>query len=249
MPSRYAKFAIVVALLTLAACSSSPKAPDTASSKSASSSKSSAPATAAPQEKGNAKQPKGDAKSPPAEASAAAAAQPAVEAPLPPEAVQRFDRAVGMMASNATQAEREFASLSDAYPQYSGAQVNLGILQAKAGRFEDAQKSLSNAVQRNPANAVAYTELGIVYRKLGRFKDAEQAYSAAIKADPNYANAYLNLGVLCDLYLLDSARALEAYEHYLMIATKPVPQVEAWVKELKSRAGAASPDRSASTGQ
>src|SRR5262249_46061193 len=149
MRSRYAKFAILIALVALGACSSSPKAPDKSAS-----TKSSTPS--APQEKGNAAPSKGDAKSPPAEAGAPAAAQPAVEAaPLPPEAVQRFDRAVGMMASNATQAEREFASLSDAYPQYSGAQVNLGILQAKAGRLDDAQKSLANAVQRNPGNAVA----------------------------------------------------------------------------------------------
>ena len=262
MPSRCAKFAIVLALVTLAACGSSPRAPEKSAS---SSSKNNAPAASAPQEQGAVAQPsastqptspaaqpanagkgaKGDAKS--SSPVAAAATQPVEAAPLPPEAVQRFDRAVAMMVSNATQAEREFASLSDAYPQYSGAKINLGILQAKAGRLDDAQKSLSNAVQRNPTNAVAYNELGIVYRKLGRFKDAEQAYSAAIKADPNYANAYLNLGVLCDLYLLDATRALEAYEHYLMIATKPVPQVEAWVKELKSRAG--SQDRSASTGQ
>jgi Flp pilus assembly protein TadD len=261
MPSRCAKFAIVLALVTLAACGSSPRAPEKSAS---ASSKNNAPTATAPQEQGSVAQPssastqpanapaqpansgkgaKGDAKSSPP---VAAAAQPVEPAPLPPEAVQRFDRAVAMMVSNATQAEREFASLSDAYPQYSGAKVNLGILQAKAGRLEDAQKSLSNAVQRNPTNAVAFNELGIVYRKLGRFKEAEQAYSAAIKADPNYANAYLNLGVLCDLYLLDSTRALEAYEHYLMVATKPVPQVEAWVKELKSRAG--SQDRSASTG-
>ena len=98
-------------------------------------------------------------------------------------------------------AEGEFRALADAYPTYSGPLLNLGILQAKAGRFEDAEKTLRGAVERNGNNAQAFNQLGIVYRKLGRFKEADKAYQRAVQIDPNYAIAYLNLGVLCDLYL------------------------------------------------
>jgi tetratricopeptide (TPR) repeat protein len=125
-----------------------------------------------------------------------------------------------MSAGDATTAEREFRALADAYPTFSGPLLNLGILQVKAGHFEDAAKTLNSAVERNANNAQAFNQLGIAYRKLGRFKDADGAYQKAVQIDPNYAIAYLNLGVLCDLYLQQPARALEAYERYLALARK-----------------------------
>jgi Flp pilus assembly protein TadD len=195
----------------LAACGSSPSAPEKA-------------AEAAKQEA-------------PAEGTAVAAGVP-VEEPLPPEAVQKFDQAVvHMSAGDAVTAEREFRALAEAYPTYSGPLLNLGILQVKAGRFEDAQKTLSGAVERNASNAQAFNQLGIVYRKLGRFKDADDAYQKAVQIDPNYAIAYLNLGVLCDLYLQQPQRALEAYERYLALAGAPDEKVSGWVTEIKKRLG------------
>lgn len=205
-------YASVVALLMLAACSSAPE-------QSAKTNK-----TATKQEAS------GDA--------AGAAATAPVEEPLPPQAVQQFDQAVvHMSAGDVATAEREFRALADAYPTYSGPLLNLGILQVKAGRFEDAEKTLRGAVERNADNAQAFNQLGIVYRKLGRFKDADSAYQRAVQIDPNYAIAYLNLGVLCDLYLQQPQRALEAYERYLALAGAPDEKVNGWVTELKKRLG------------
>jgi Flp pilus assembly protein TadD len=168
---------------------------------------------------------------------AAATAAP-IEQPLPPEAVQKFDQAVvHMSGGDAASAEREFRALADAYPTYSGPLLNLGILQVKAGRFADAEQSLRAAVDRNGNNAQAFNQLGIVYRKLGRFKEADVAYQRAVELDPNYAIAYLNLGVLCDLYLRQPQRALEAYERYLTLAGTPDEKVNGWVTELKKRLG------------
>jgi Flp pilus assembly protein TadD len=172
-----------------------------------------------------------------APADSAAAAAP-VEEPLPPQAVQQFDQAVvHMSAGDTATAGREFRALADAYPTYSGPLLNLGILQVKAGRFDDAEKTLRGAVERNANNAQAFNQLGIVYRKLGRFKDADGAYQRAVQIDPNYAIAYLNLGVLCDLYLHQPERALEAYERYLALAGAPDERVSGWVSELKKRLG------------
>lgn len=170
-------------------------------------------------------------------AATAAEAAP-VEAPLPPEAVQQFDNAVAMVsAGNLAAAEQAFRALSTAYPSYSGPLVNLGILHAKAGRLDEAEKTLRSALERKADNAAAYNQLGMVYRRQGRFKDADEAYSRAVQVDPNYANAYLNLGVLCDLYLQQPQRALEAFERYLSLVTTPDEKVGAWVKELKVRLG------------
>jgi tetratricopeptide (TPR) repeat protein len=162
-----------------------------------------------------------------------------IEEPLPAEAVQKFDTAVVRMnAGDDAAAEQAFRTIAADYPKYSGALVNLGILQANQGRLEDAEKSFQAALQRNASNAAALNQLGIVYRKLGRFQDADQSYQRAVQADPNYANAYLNLGVLCDLYLQQPERALEAYERYLAVAASPDERVKTWVTELRKRLGA-----------
>ena len=152
-----------------------------------------------------------------------------------------------MNAGNTTAAEQSFRSLADAYPAYAGPLLNVAILQTKAGKFEDAQKTLDTAIARNSNSAAAYNQLGIVYRRLGRLKDADEAYQRAIQIDPDYALAYLNLGVLCDLYLQQPQRALEAYERYLALASSPDAKVSNWVTELKTRLG--SQERSASAEQ
>lgn len=157
---------------------------------------------------------------------------------LPPEAVQQFEQAMmHMSVGNDAAAEQALRSLAAAYPTLSGPLLNLGILHAKAGRLEQAEQAINEAIERNPGNAVAFNQLGIVYRKLGRFKEADEAYQRAVQIDPNYALAYLNLGVLCDLYLQQPQRALEAYERYLSLAAAPDARVSQWVSELKKRQG------------
>lgn len=167
-----------------------------------------------------------------------------MEVPVPPEAQQQFDSAVAAMAGNAAAAEQTFRTLGDNYPAYAGPLLNIAILQTKAGKLEDAEKTLSSAIARNSNSAAAYNQLGIVNRRMGRFKEADEAYQRALQIDPNYALAHLNLGVLCDLYLQQPQRALESYERYLSLSASPDAKVAAWVTELKTRLG--SQQRSAS---
>jgi len=164
--------------------------------------------------------------------------QAQAEAPIPQEAQMQFDNAIAAMnAGNTGSAEQSFRTLSAAYPTFAGPLLNLAILQTKAGKLEDAQKALNDAIARKPS-AAAYNQLGIVYRRLGRFKEADEAYQRAIQADESYALAYLNLGVLCDLYLQQPQRALEAYERYVALAPSPDAKVNGWITELKTRLGA-----------
>ncbi len=142
-----------------------------------------------------------------------------------------------MNAGDLAAAEQAFRALASEYPAYSGPLVNLGILAARAGKLEEAEKTLKQATERNAQNAAAFNELGIVYRKLGRFEEAKKAYQQAVQVDPNYANAYLNLGVLCDLYLQQPERALEAYERYLELNPSADARVTSWVTELRKRVG------------
>ena len=157
---------------------------------------------------------------------------------LPPEAVRRFDAAVvHMNAGDLAAAEQALRALASEFPSYSGPLVNLGIIAAKAGKLDEAEKTLKQATERNPQNATAFNQLGIVYRKLGRFQEADKAYQHAVQIDPQYANAYLNLGVLCDLYLQEPERALEAYERYLELNPSADSRVNTWVSELRKRIG------------
>lgn len=177
---------------------------------------------------------------PGAAAPPASLGQPAdASAAAPPEAVRQFEQAIAQLdAGDVQSAEQGFRTLSQAYPTYSGPLLNLGILHARAGRLPQAEQALRAALERNSDNAPVFNQLGILYRKLGRFDEADQAYQRALQIDPNYAIAYLNLGVLCDLYLQQPQRALEAYQRYLVLAATPDAGVNAWVRELKSRLAA-----------
>jgi tetratricopeptide (TPR) repeat protein len=213
----------------LAACSSAPPAKDTAPAPVAVA----APSGAVP-----------GVASPAAGAGIAVAAASAPEAPVPPRAAQQYAQALQMMkAGRNTDAELEFKQLAAAYPQFSGPQVNLGILYLKDSRLTDAEAALKSALQINAANAKAASELGIVERRLGKFADAEAAYQKAIAAEPNYADAHLNLGVLYDLYLSEPKKALEQFERYVEIAGGENKQVNGWVVELRKRVGAPAPPK------
>jgi tetratricopeptide (TPR) repeat protein len=169
--------------------------------------------------------------------SAQAATAPA-EPAIPERASQQFSQAVALLqAGKLTDAELELKQLILAYPQYPGPYVNLGLLYERAGKYAEAEQALRQGTQKGMPSALAYTELGIVYRQLGRFKDAESAYGEAIKIDPNYAPAHLNLGVLCDLYLQQPQRALEALERYMELSGNSDKRVATWIAELKARVG------------
>jgi tetratricopeptide (TPR) repeat protein len=160
----------------------------------------------------------------------------------PPEAVAEHERAMQLMsAGDAANAERAFRQLADRYPAYAGPLINLAILYSKTDRTSDAELALKEALQRNPNSAPALNQLGILYRKLGRFKEADEAYQKAVSSDPNYALAHLNLGVLYDLYLEQPQRALESFQRYLQLEPNPQPQVQNWVKELRTRLGIREP--------
>jgi tetratricopeptide (TPR) repeat protein len=141
-----------------------------------------------------------------------------------------------MRAGNTTDAELEFKQLAVAYPQLTGAQINLAILQRKTNRLQDAEATLKAAVEKNPTSASAWNELGLTQRMLGRFPDAAASYEKALAADPNFAAAHRNYAVLLDLYLGDPERALTALERYKELTGEEKP-VTGWIAELRQRTG------------
>ncbi|HMD75288.1 MAG TPA: tetratricopeptide repeat protein, partial [Steroidobacteraceae bacterium] len=166
-----------------------------------------------------------------------AAPAPPVLAPVPERAQTQYAQALQLMkAGKGLDAELEFKQLAIAYPDYSGPQLNLGLLYLHDSRLPEAESAFKAVLAHNPANVVAGNELGIVERRLGKFSDAEAAYLGVIEAEPDYAAAHLNLGVLYDLYLGQPQKALEQFERYVAIAGEN-KQIAGWLAELRKRVG------------
>src|SRR5262245_2887015 len=158
-------------------------------------------------------------------------------APVDRRALADFERAVGLMRSgNNGEAELEFKTLAAGYPQLTGAQINLALLQRKANRLDEAEATLKAAAEQNPNKATVWNELGLTQRMRGQFPDAAASYQKALAADPNFAAAHRNYGVLLDLYLGDPETALTELERYKELTGEDKP-VTGWIAELRQRTG------------
>jgi len=170
-------------------------------------------------------------------------AKPASTGPIAPATQSAYDGALALLrAGHVADAEKAFRALTQSDPDLAGPHANLGVIARNAGHPAEAVKELEKATTLAPGLAVAWNQLGLAYRQNGDFTKARESYEHALAIDPNYATAVLNLGVLDDLYLGDSARALELYTRYLALTPAGDPVVTKWVADVKNRkpAGAAS---------
>ena len=88
--------------------------------------------------------------------------------------------------------------------------------------------------ERNDA-ALPLNQKGIELRQAGKFTEARDAYEQALTVIPTAAAPVLNLAILHDLYLGETARAIELYERYLTLQASGDAAVQKWVVEIKSR--------------
>lgn len=173
---------------------------------------------------------------PSASAATPAAAVAAKEAPVAPATQGAFDAAArALRAGRVEEAERGFRALAQANPELGGPHANLGVIYRQAGKLPEAAAEFEQAVKLNPKQAIYLNQLGVTYRQQGQFQKAREAYEHAIALDASYAAPLLNLGILNDLYLNDSARALELYGRYIALSPNGDATVAKWVADLKNR--------------
>ena len=154
----------------------------------------------------------------------------------PIEAVKEFARAkVAMENEKWDQAEELLTLMTVTFPELSGPYVNLGVVLAKKGEFEEAENSFKFAIEKNPHNFDAYSQLGVLYREQGKFTEAESTYLSALKLWPHHAASVKNLGILYDLYMGRFDEALQYYELAQKLSGGEDRQLKGWIIDLKRR--------------
>ncbi len=163
-------------------------------------------------------------------------AGPPPEEPVDQSTQHAFDDASRLLRSGRTdEAEKAFRALALAHPDLGGPHANLGVIYRQGGKLTESVTELETAVRLNPRQPIYFNQLGVSYRMQGQFAKARDAYQRAIALNASYASATLNLGILYDLYLGDTAHALEMYGRYLALSPGGDPTVTKWVADLKNR--------------
>lgn len=154
-----------------------------------------------------------------------------------------FDRAVIMLKNrDYDRAIDLLEKIIKHSPGVTAPYINIAIAYQRIRKPEKAEEHLKTALELFPGHPVASNEYGLLYRKTGRFAEARAVYEKAIADFPKYYPVHRNLGILCDLYLNDSACALDHYEIYSK-AKPEDKQVRLWIADLRARFGVEEEER------
>ncbi len=201
----------------------------------------------------------GKAKVEPAKPTPAVAAQPSPSLPTGPSVVHFTDgregfvltQPSGMDAQSRADFDQASAMIREAkydkaiellekviaqWPEMTAPHINVAIAYGRVNKPEQAEQHLKKALESVPGHPVASNEYGLLLRKAGRFAESRQIYEKALAAFPEYYPIHKNLGILCDLYLKDSACAVEHYEIYGKAMPKD-QQAKLWLADLQTRSG------------
>jgi Tfp pilus assembly protein PilF len=201
----------------------------------------------------------GKARVEPAKSAPAAAAEPAPSLPKGPTVMRLSNGREGfvinepssMDAQSRADFDRASALIKEAkydkaiellekviaeWPEMTAPHINVAIAYGEINKPEQSEQHLKRALELIPGHPVASNEYGLLLRKAGRFAESRLIYEKALATFPEYYPIHKNLGILCDLYLKDSACAVEHYEVYGQAMPKD-QQVKLWLADMQTRSG------------
>jgi len=148
-----------------------------------------------------------------------------------------FERAVALMQDDK---EKEAMPILEEIvrqsPGVTAPYINLAMIYRHTDQFEQAEGLLQESLKLVPGHPVANNEYGLLLRQTGRFEEAREVYEATLLMFPEYLPVHRNLGILCELYLDDTACAVEQYTIYSK--AKPDDETVAlWIADLNLRIG------------
>ena len=114
--------------------------------------------------------------------------------------------------------------------------VKLGNTNMDSGRYDDAIKYYTKALDIQPENVNVRTDMGTCYRRTGRPDRAVEEYKKSLTFQPDHTNTLANLGIVLAYDLNDIDGAVKAWEKYLQSASpgRRTDMIFSKLQELKS---------------
>ena len=102
-----------------------------------------------------------------------------------------------------------YKKLTEQHPQKASYWNALGYYYLKAGKLQEAEAHLLQAIETDGSYPTPHNNLGVVYLKQGHSERAEGEFRQAVKLKPNYSKAQYNLAVALfhQRRYMDAARA------------------------------------------
>jgi tetratricopeptide (TPR) repeat protein len=110
----------------------------------------------------------------------------------PKDAKKAYDKGKeALKKKKPADAEKEFQKAVDAYPRYSAAWYELGMLQQQGKKFDDARKSYAASLAADPKYVQPYVQLSLLAAKDANWKDLADTSARLLKLDPvDYPHFY-----------------------------------------------------------
>ncbi|MEK6748663.1 MAG: tetratricopeptide repeat protein [Pseudomonadota bacterium] len=140
-----------------------------------------------------------------------------------------------LIGGDYTQAEKIASEYLGTHQNEYASWYLMGIIQFRLARYQDAQATLSRAIQLEPKHAELHNCLAATFAALNNFPNAETHYRAALQLMPNHAPYMQNYArLLCDHGHTQNAQRLL---DYLLHNLDPNPDTLTLAAEIALREG------------